>query len=281
MAKKNVLITATGTITANNVINVLKPKYRIIGTDTNWKGFCVGGYTCDGFYRVHPATDGRFLNDLLEICRVEKVDILIPIMDSELIPIQKQKHEFEALGVKMLLPSINTLNICNDKWETYNFFRGQFFFTPETKIVKPREGVGSRGIEIIQEYIKGEEVTVDAFVDDKKVYTCPRKRLEVKAGVSYKGVTFRDDELESLVEDMLLEIDMVGACNVQAIKRDNSYFFIEINPRFSGGLALSIKAGFNSPQMLIDKLMGKQIVPPKIKEKVYMVRGVKEYFCEG
>ena len=49
---------------------------------------------------------------------------------------------------------------------------------------------------IIQEYIHGEEYTIDMFVDkdQRLLVIMPRKRLEIKAGINVKGIVQMNEE---------------------------------------------------------------------------------------
>jgi carbamoyl-phosphate synthase large subunit len=58
------------------------------------------------------------------------------------------------------------------------------------------------------------------------------------------------------------------------LTNDNKVKFIEINPRFGGGVPLAIKAGANFPKWILQELMGKK---PKIrfdgfKDRLIMLR---------
>jgi carbamoyl-phosphate synthase large subunit len=92
-----------------------------------------------------------------------------------------------------------------------------------------------------------------------------RERIETKGGVSYKGITVHDDELVHEVIRMVRLIGIVGPANIQAFRpstmaspynRRYSLFFSEINPRFSGALALTLAAGLNSPLLLLKIALG-------------------------
>jgi len=62
-------------------------------------------------------------------------------------------------------------------------------------------------------------------------------------------------ELGALVEALG---DCQGMITVQCfLTPDNRIVFIEINPRFGGGVPLSIRAGADSPRWLLEMLMGR------------------------
>ena len=72
----------------------------------------------------------------------------------------------------------------------------------------------------------------------------PRWRVETKAGISTKGMTFVDNAVVSIAARALRAVGLCGAANLQGfVGDDGNVSVIEINPRFSGGLSLSLAAG--------------------------------------
>ena len=45
------------------------------------------------------------------------IDILVPTVDCELLPLSRAKRDFLAAGIEVLCPSESTLALCLDKWE--------------------------------------------------------------------------------------------------------------------------------------------------------------------
>jgi carbamoyl-phosphate synthase large subunit len=312
----NILITGAGTITANNVIQTLKDsgKFRIVVTDINRKELVSGSYFADKFYRVPYGIDNKFIPELLGIVKKEKIDVLIPIVDEELLSISRNKKKFERLGTKVVISSPKTIAVCNDKYKMYLALRKNKVLTPDTflpkdvykindaefpLVIKPRWGKGSVGVckifdkeglysllkqdkdVIIQKHVNGQEYTIDIFCDrnsEVKV-AVPRLRLEIKAGVSYKGRTVKDLYLIKTASKIVRFLHIFGPANLQCIKSKGKFYFLEVNPRFSGGLPLTVKSGANTPLMAIDLVQGKSI--PKQLEfspNLNMVRYVKEIF---
>lgn len=215
MGKKNirVLITGTGSTTAISVIKGLRQQNEyevfIIGTDINNKYDIAGSKFCDKFYKIPLAVnEKKYINSIVEIIKSESVDLLIPIIDIELEMIARNIKIFENC-VNVLISSFETIAICNDKYETYKFFKSIGIPTSKTLLIdsfnidkilsdiringmnfpliaKPRKGVSSRGVyeiqnedelflvkridePIIQEKLYGQEYTIDIFSDGEKV----------------------------------------------------------------------------------------------------------------
>lgn len=323
MERVNILITGMGSSTAISVLKGLRKQkeidIKIIGTDINEKTHIAGSSFCDNFYRVPYATNDNYIPRLLEICEKEKIKIIFPIIDIELEVMASAVDIFKNKGIFVWLSDKETINICNNKYNTYKFFIEKGFPTPKTwlpeelgaiekklsfpLIVKPIDGVSSRDVikvesrndlalainkiknPIIQEYIEGKEYTIDVLCDyDSNVLAVvPRERVETKAGISYKGRTAKDEKLIYYGRSISEKLRIKGACNIQCIINNGKPIFLEINPRFSGGLPLTIEAGINSPLLLVKMAIGEDLSKENFEfnDGVYMARYWEEVFYYG
>lgn len=107
---------------------------------------------------------------LLEICKKEKINILVSLFDIDLPILAYNRDKFENLGVKLILSDLSIIEVCNDKYKMNKFLKNNFFDTIYTGlsiedeyiknnissekkfILKPRWGMGSLGIYISDEY---------------------------------------------------------------------------------------------------------------------------------
>ena len=107
--------------------------------------------------------DEKYIPFLLEICKSEKIDMLISLFDIDLMILAKNKSRFESLGVKVIVSDENIINICNDKFEMLKYLKKINMPIPKTYIdleealkgadfdknsyiLKPRWGMGSLSI---------------------------------------------------------------------------------------------------------------------------------------
>ena len=173
-------------------------------------------------------------------------------------------------------------------------------------IVKLIDGRGSRGIKItddtriletdiyerskkgeqvlIQECLPGPEYTVDCLFDTNynPIATVVRERLETKGGICSKGVTVKDEKIRKITEAVANEFKLqYAACIQYMLDKDKNPKLIEINPRFSGGLPLSIAAGPDLPYLAVQLLQGKKLDYQDYKEGVVMISHSEPIFIES
>ena len=117
---------------------------------------------------------------------------------------------------------------------------------------------------LVQELIEGEEYTIDTVSDfeARPLAVIPRRRLEVRSGISYKGIIVRDERMLEMARRILGALGIVGAACIQCIEREGKLYFIDVNPRFGGGTAFTIAgAGVNTPLMLARAAWGETVTP--------------------
>lgn len=296
--KKRILIEASGSLVSAYLIKAIKDSGNIcVASDINKSnhGFCLA----DDFIEM-PKSDNASLWQIIERELIQnRIEIVIPSFDENLMGWSTRKQYFHERGIYILISESDTLKIFLDKYAAYEFCKLHDIPTPETslsheyKIVKPRYGRGGSGIYvgnekqnmkdmISQEFIKGVEYTVDCLFDKdgKPVYIIPRQRIDVKDGKSTKGVVVKHRVIESLIKKISQQACFVGPINFQFIETDdNSIYFIEVNPRIAGGMALGMAASENWITPIINHFIcDKPIKPKAVKYGLKMYRYYAECF---
>ena len=112
---------------------------------------------------------------------------------------------------------------------------------------------------LVQEYLPGEEYSVDVLADarGRVAASVPRLRARVDSGVSVAGRTVRDDELEKFGALVAEAVGLTFIGNVQC-RRDRSgqLALLEVNPRAPGSMPLTIASGVDMPRLAMAALDG-------------------------
>jgi len=292
MKKVNVLITAASRrVPLVRAFRNAVEKYgrgRVITTDMNPMSPAL--YFGHKHYMVPLATDKYYIPILESICDAENVNLVIPTIDDELPIFGRELARFERTGIDVAVSSERTSLICNDKYETYSFCRANGIKTPETSLandvnfarlhypvfVKPRFGRGSVNVfsvanesqlklfldyvpdALVQDHLPGTEFTVDVLCDfsSRPLSIVPRERLVIRAGVSDRGITRKHSEVMAFAREVTEKLEVIGPANIQCKWDGHDVSLIEVNPRFSGGIPLTIAAGADFPAWLVQLKAG-------------------------
>jgi carbamoyl-phosphate synthase large subunit len=87
----------------------------VVGTDMSERA--IGRHLCDAFERVPAGSDAAFADAMLDVCRRERVDVVLPQSSFDLLGLAEAKDRFE--GVAVLVASPDAIRRCNDKAQTY------------------------------------------------------------------------------------------------------------------------------------------------------------------
>lgn len=300
MAKRlNILVTAASRRVAlirgfQAALQKLGMEGVVVTTDIN--PLSPGIYVSDRHHWAPLTTDESYLDRIEEVCEKEEIGAIIPTIDDELVIMGQARERFERIGARVIISQPRTSEICNDKWETFKFFSRREVPTPHTWLpenlptakklhfplfLKPRHGRGSVGTyrlsnarelrffvsyvhePIVQHYLEGREYTLDTFVDGDGdvIAVVPRHRLWVRSGVMDKGRTVMSEELIELGARVAKKLNIFGPANIQVkYHRDEPYVF-EVNPRFSGGIPLTLAAGVDFCELTVRMVLGEKLRP--------------------
>jgi len=271
----------------------------------------------DGGFLVPAATEGEPYVEALEaICRSQRIALLVPLLDWELETLAAGRERFERAGTRALISSPRVVRICRDKLQTFTFLKTHGFDTPEVLsyenalagpfplFMKPRYGSSAKDVHripdrdalqfnqraaaeetVIQEFVDGQEHTVDVYagLDGVPRVAVPRRRLKVRDGEVSKAVTVRHPEIIRRSMQLVEALEeCVGVVTLQCfLAADGRVRFIEINPRFGGGVPLAMRAGTNFPRWLIEEHLGRRpdIDPDAWQDGLVMLRYDDAVFC--
>lgn len=291
----------------------LRASLQVADCEVNCAAACIA----DRAHQMPLITSGQYITALLDLVRGEKIDLLIPLIDSELVILSEARDQFAREGCGVIISSPEVVRTCRDKLSTFEFLTRHQIDTPQTwtpeqllrrdrhqypYFLKPRFGSASRGNfilksqgdmeafvprvpdAIIQEFVEGVEHTLDVYTGYDGVPRCvvPRERIEVRGGEVTKARTVRH---EGIIQTGMRVVEALGACmgliTIQLIlSPDGRIRVIEVNPRFGGGVPLAIHAGADFPRWLLMEWLGQQptIRPDHFKDGVLMLRYHQSFF---
>ena len=250
-------------------------------------------HSADRSFAVPRAASADYPEAVLDIVRAHAVDLLVPTIDPELLPLATTRKAFEAAGCTLALSEAGLVAMAGDKLATASFLAAHGIPAPATvtieeargapdkwpgpMFIKPRFGSAGRNtravssaaalaeVEIpepmlVQALLEGDEYTVNVFFDGqgRLVTAVPHRRLAVRAGEVEKGVTERVPELIALAEHLAAVLpEPRGALCFQAMRQADGHFaMFEINARFGGGYPLAHRAGAPFARWLLEERLG-------------------------
>jgi carbamoyl-phosphate synthase large subunit len=246
-------------------------------------------------YFVPLTTDEDYIPTIKSICFRERIHLLIPTIDDELPLFGQHAEDFLAMGVRVAVSPARTGMICNDKYQTAWYLAETSLPSAKTWLpseldfsrityplfLKPRIGRGSVGAHrianerelrfflryvpgsIVQEFLSGREFTIDVLADfnGRVISVVPRERLVIRSGVTDRGKTWNQPDLIALGVATAEALDIRGPANVQVMFSEGIAKIFEVNPRFSGGIPLTIAAGADFPRWLTALCSGQKVSP--------------------
>ncbi|MDJ8956142.1 ATP-grasp domain-containing protein [Clostridium perfringens] len=250
----------------------------------------------DKSYIVPRIKSEDFIPRIIDICKKEKIDLIIPTLDTELMVYAENKELiFKEAKTKVMVSDKNIISIIRNKIKTCEFLKENGFNVPKviTKkdiinkeykfplFIKPLDGSSSidnfkinseKELDFFKEYVnnpmiqefsEGQEYCVDVFSDfDGNVITVvPKIRLGHRGGEITKAKIVKDSDIITIGKNLVKLLKPCGEINFDCIKneKENRVDIIEINGRFAGGSPISFKAGANSPKSIYKILSGEKI----------------------
>lgn len=316
----NVLITCAGRRTSllRAFSSVIHDRGGIIiAADTD--GIAPAVMLADVAIQTPPLNDPGYIDYLKDVIKKRNIGLVVPTIDTELMLLANNKAQLEQVGCTLLVSSTHLIEVLRDKYTMTRVFIDKGIkvpqswiletlddaFLPEELFIKPRDGSASKNVysihknrlqtvlpmvpnPIIQEAIKGTEITVDALLDMEGhcIHYVPRKRIKTLAGESVQGVTIDDKGIREWLLSILAILSSmggIGPMTIQAFLTSEGPVLSEINPRFGGGVPLAFAAGGHYPEWIIQMLEGEH-VPKRIGDYtkgLWMTRYHNELFTEN
>lgn len=175
MRSVTVLLSASGSQFAPGIIKCLKQngerEIKVVGVDMSDDPS--NRFFVDVFYRVSATDSGKYVDEIINICKKEKVDFILPQMSAELPLFLDNIHRFSSIGTIVSMTASPNVKLANNKLRLFEFMKANNISTPrftgacnfqefkkglfdlgypyKPVVVKIPESSGARGVRVIDE----------------------------------------------------------------------------------------------------------------------------------
>lgn len=296
-----------------------KYNYTLLGIDT--QDITVGNFICD-IYKKSPTIDDKnywtFIESLIVNYHIKYI-FVTHHCEVESWALKKPKLE-KTFRIKIFHNNFEFVRIMNSKLNTYKFCLDNNINVPKVYshnnilhcnnikypiLIKDNKGSGStnnkifenredyinymtntnRNGVIIQQYIKGDEYTIDCLSNEEEEVLCviPKKRLLVKYGAAFLSQTENNKDIIDFVKNVMIKSKNKYSVNVQVIIENETkqIYLIEVNPKWATSFPLSVEAGINLPEILIELQENPNYHKNReflFKDNLVMLRHFTEYY---
>lgn len=289
----NILLTSVGRRV--ELVRAFREAYQkygyrghIVGTDIDWLAPAL--QFVDRPFLVPRCTAEDYIPVVAEICRGERIDLVLPLIDPDIPVLSAHRQRLESTGARLAVVTENGAQIAGDKWEAYRFFSSLGLGVPQSWLpemisaeqltfpvfIKPRGGSAAENtfhvnhrdelpyllnrikLPIVQELLPGPEITCDVLADlqGEPLAVVQRQRISVRGGEAIKSKTVQIPGLDEACWQVARKLPAIGPITVQCMMKGNQPCFIEINARLGGGLPLALAAGLDVPAALLAMAAG-------------------------
>jgi len=171
---KNIRILLTGSgapgwVPIYKCLIVANKQLEIYGCDINSQ--TAGSFYAKKHFTVPPGTDSSYIYTILKLAIKEKIDVILPITDAEILPLSQNISTFKQYDILIPVSSPESLEISLNKLELFNFLKKEklhacdFYvahsweefkkhikalgYPKKSVCFKPTKASGSRGFRII------------------------------------------------------------------------------------------------------------------------------------
>jgi carbamoyl-phosphate synthase large subunit len=214
-------------------------------------------YCADQVLRLRKEINKAYAMDILKQCQEHKIGLVVPLSDYELPVLSHYVSEFRDKGVLLMLSDARVIDMCRDKWATYQHLLAHDIPVPHTVseineaiqgirngtlswplLIKPRGGSASRGIHkikneeelrtffgtncIAQQWLSWQEYGLDVLTDTTgtPLIVVPRFKIAMRAGETDKAFSVAEPVLVELgvqIAEALAPLGLRGPFDVDLL----------------------------------------------------------------
>lgn len=267
---------------------------------------CLGQYGVDEFFHSPPLS-ALSLNDILQYCRQNHIQAIIPTRDEDVYFFAQFKKALAQENICVMVSEPEAAANCLDKKRFADLLLSHglpAIPTPlsldelkaELYVVKERYGAGSAHIglklslegakahkkklkhPIFQQFFQGQEWSVDLYRSKNGIVigVVARRRDLVVAGESQVTTTAAYPDLEELCTKAAHILNIYGHAIFQVIEiHPGKFMIIECNPRFGGASTASIAVGLDSFYWFFMECLGAEIEKLSFSRSLHEVRQIR------
>ncbi|NLX99324.1 MAG: ATP-grasp domain-containing protein [Rhodopirellula sp.] len=276
------------------------------------------GQFAEGSFVVPPISHPGYIDALWEVCRRERVRVLLPLIDIDQVRLAPHKDRFAEAGTTLVSPPADLVEMLFDKTRFHRLAVAAGLpvprrITPEELdsadyplFYKPIRGYGgigagrcdspadarrvcaSRRDLIFQEFVSAPELSIDCYISPDGIPTVrvPRIRDKVLGGEVMQSHTVRPPEVNALAIrtlEVLARRGVHGPVTVQAFATDEP-LLLEVNPRLGSGNVLSnVATGGRLHRSVLAGACGLPVTgdPDDYRDGLYLYRYLGDVIHDG
>jgi carbamoyl-phosphate synthase large subunit len=138
---------------------------RVLAADRSW--YSSARHRADAHFEVPSCDRPEFVPRMVELCREQHVDLVVPTIDTELPVLAAGRDELAAVGATVAVSAPAVVEIAGDKIATHSWLTARGFPTvrqatlaevrvdgrdwPFPLVVKPRFGSAAKGVAVVND----------------------------------------------------------------------------------------------------------------------------------
>ena len=279
----DVIVTYCWNRVGYNIIHSLfKLGLKVVVGDTSNKNICsMSKFSVDNFVYANPFEDeAEFIQDIQRAIEKYQPKVIIPTHDESLV-LARNIDVFQN-KVIFAMESFDLLNQLSNKYEATILansvgvpcpaFINNYENVPFPIVIKTKFGNSAKGVFfpknkseadkiclnyhkddiLIEEFFSGTDFSVDCIRYNNFFKASSYKAIVTKTdggGTTTQRIIVNMPKLEEYSKRILDKVDYNGVCGLdyKVNEETGKAVFIEINARYTGGLATPIAAGFDIP----------------------------------
>lgn len=243
----------------------------------------------------------QYLASVLDICKKERIDGVLSLIDPDLSLLAEHHAEFAAIGAHPLQSEPKLIEATFDKMAFYRDYHHILSMVPtyaspeellehhqlssdSPAIAKPARGSGSVGLTFIhyenefktikfkhkynyiyQPFVKNTEIGLDLYFDLRShriVSAFMKEKIAMRSGETDKALSIFREDVWNEVKKLELCGEFSGPVDVDVfIAEDGAVYINEVNPRFGGGYPMAHACGVDHVRLLRRNLDGENLSP--------------------